>query len=153
MSCVRIVDTSILCNLLRVPQMDQDAERAAREFEAAQANRDVFLLPVAVIYETGNHIAHVANGAKRHAVAEGFVELVRRAFEGEVPFIPTPLQNPESMVEWLGEFPGRATAGMGFGDLAITKVWEEQAALNQSRRVLIWSYDRHLQGYDRLPRI
>lgn len=42
---------------------------------------------------------------------------------------------------------------MGFGDLAITKVWDEQRALNQARRVLIWSYDKHLQGYDQAPRI
>lgn len=153
MSCVRVVDTSVLCNLLRVPHMDQDAGRAAQEFSASLANGDVFLLPVAVIYETGNHVAHVANGAKRRAVAEGFVQLVRKAFEGELPFVPTPLQNPETMAEWLGEFPAGAAAGIGFGDLAITKVWEEQCALNQARRVMIWSYDRHLAGYDRGPRV
>jgi len=113
----------------------------------------VFLLPVAVIYETGNHIAHVPDGGKRRVVAEGFVELVRRAFEGELPFTPTPLQNPEAMVEWLDEFPDRAMTGMGFGDLSITKVWEQQCGLNRGRRVAIWSYDKHLQGYDQPPRI
>jgi len=153
MSSVRIVDTSVLCNLLRVPRKDQDAELATREFRKAQENRDVFLLPIAVIYETGNHIAQSPGGAKRRIVAEAFVELVRKAFEGEIPFVPTPLHNPDDMVRWLGEFPDRAAAGMGFGDLSITKVWEEQCALNQSRRVLIWSYDRHLEGYDRPPRI
>lgn len=153
MSCVRIVDTSVLCNLLRVPHMDQDAERAAREFSSALANGDVFLLPVAVIYETGNHIAHVADGGKRRAVAQGFVDLVRKAFGGEIPFVPTPLQDPEGMAVWLSEFPDQAARGMGFGDLAITKVWDEQRALNQARRVLIWSYDRHLQGYDQAPRV
>jgi hypothetical protein len=153
MSCVRIVDTSVLCNLLRVPNKDQDAERATREFNEAQAARDVILLPIAVIYETGNHIAQSPNGAKRRVVAEFFVELVRKAFEGEIPFTPTPLQNPENLINWLDEFPDRATAGMGFGDLAITKVWEEQCALNQGRRVLIWSYDKHLTGYDRAARI
>lgn len=153
MSAVRIVDTSVLCNLLRVPNMDQDADRAAREFSRAQADGDYFLLPVAVIYETGNHIAHVANGSKRRAVAEGFAQLVRQAFLGEIPFTPTPLQNPEEMADWLDEFPDCAARGMGFGDLAITKVWDEQRARNQSRRVLIWSYDAHLSGYDQPPRI
>jgi hypothetical protein len=153
MSSVRIVDTSVLCNLLRVPNRDQEADRAVREFGRAQAARDVFLLPIAVIYETGNHIAHSPNGAKRRVVAEGFVELVRKAFEGEIPFTPTPLQNSEDMTRWLDEFPDRAMTGMGFADLAITKVWEEQCELNQGRRVLIWSYDGHLQGYDRPARI
>lgn len=153
MSCVRIVDTSVLCNLLRVPNKDQDAERATREFREAQDANDVLLLPIAVIYETGNHIAQSPNGAKRRVVADLFVELVRKAFEGEIPFTPTPLQNPEDMINWLDEFPDCATAAMGFGDLAITKVWEEQCALNQARRVLIWSYDKHLAGYDRAARI
>jgi hypothetical protein len=153
MSSIRIVDTSVLCNLLRVPNKDQDADRALREFSRAQTERDIFLLPIPVIYETGNHIAQSTNGAKRRIVAEAFVELVRKAFDGEIPFTPTPLQNPEDMIRWLDEFPDCATAGMGFGDLAITKVWEEQCGLNQGRRVLIWSYDRHLQGYDRHPRI
>lgn len=153
MSCIRIVDTSVLCNLLHVPNMDQDAPRAAREFADAQADGDVFLLPIPVIYETGNHIAHVANGRQRRIVAEAFVELVRNAFSGAFPFIPTPLQNPEAMTEWLDEFPDRAAAGLGLGDLAITKVWDEQCELNKGRRVMIWSYDRHLLGYDRHPRI
>lgn len=153
MSCVRIVDTSVLCNLLRVPHKDQDADIAVEEFGEAQRSRDVFLLPIAVIYETGNHIAQSPNGARRRIVAEGFVELVRKAFGGEIPFTPTPLQNPEDMVRWLDEFPDRAANGMGFGDLSITKVWEEQCRLNQGRRVLIWSYDRHLRGYDRLPKL
>jgi hypothetical protein len=59
LSCIRIVDTSVLCNLLRVPHKDQDAEIAAEEFREAQEDKDVFLLPIAVIYETGNHIAQV----------------------------------------------------------------------------------------------
>lgn len=153
MSCVRIVDTSVLCNLLRVPNKDQDAERAAAEFRAGLEDGDVFLLPIVVIYETGNHIAQAPSGSKRRIVAEGFVQLVRNAFEGTFPFVPTPLQNPEDMVEWLDGFPDRAMAGMGFGDLAITKVWEQQCELNHGRRVTIWSYDKHLQGYDQPPRI
>lgn len=153
MSCIRIVDTSVLCNLLRVPNMDQDAERALREFKEAQADGDVFLLPIPVIYETGNHIAQVASGGKRWEVAQGFVRLVRNAFSGEFPFVPTPLQNPDALIEWLDEFPNRAAAGMGFADLAITKVWDEQRELNHGRRVMIWSYDQHLRGYDRPPRI
>jgi hypothetical protein len=153
MSRIRIVDTTVLCNLLRVPNKDQDAERAAKEFRAGLADGDVFLLPVAVIYETGNHVAQAPGGGKRRVVAEEFVRLVRNAFEGVLPFVPTPLQNPEEMVEWLDEFPNRAMAGMGFGDLAITKVWEQQCELNRGRRVMIWSYDKHLQGYDRRPRI
>lgn len=153
MSCVRILDTSVLCNILRVPNMDQDGERAAAELRDALRDQDVLLLPVAVIYETGNHIAQNGDGTRRRTVAQAFAELVRKAFDGEIPFTPTPLQNPEEMREWIAAFPDNAMVGMGFGDLSITRVFEQQCELNQGRRVLIWSYDTHLQGYDRAARL
>ena len=153
MACVRIVGTSVLCNLLRVPNMDQEGDRAETEFRAAIRDRDVLLLPIAVIYETGNHIAQTGDGRRRRNVAQAFVDLVQKAFDGEIPFTPTPLQNPDEMRGWIAQFPDGAMMGMGFGDLAIIKVFEQQCNLNESRRVMIWSYDQHLMGYDRAPRL
>jgi hypothetical protein len=145
---IRIVDTSVLCNILRVPTMDQDGERAALELREALRQNDVLLLPIAVIYETGNHIAQNGDGRIRRDVARKFVELVQKAFGGEVPFIPTPLHDPDEMLGWVAEFPDRAVEGVGFGDLSIRRIFERQCELHHGRRVLIWSYDRHLQGYD-----
>lgn len=139
----------MLCNILRVPNMDQEGERATREFLEAIRQGDVLLLPVAVIYETGNHIAQNGDGRVRRNVARAFVELVQKAFSGEIPFTPTPLHNTEEMLEWIAEFPNRAAEGIGFSDLSITRIFARQCELNQGRRVFIWSYDRHLQGYDR----
>jgi predicted nucleic acid-binding protein len=153
MACIRIVDTSVLCNLLRVPNMDQDGDRAADEFRAALHAGDVLLLPVAVIFETGNHIAQNGDGGRRRAVASAFAELVEKAFTGEIPFTPTPLQNPDDMLAWLSEFPDHAIRGIGFADLSITKVFTQQCELNQARRVMIWSYDRHLASFDQPARI
>jgi hypothetical protein len=149
MACIRIVDTSVLCNILRVPAMDQHWERAAGEFRGALQARDVLLLPVPVIYETGNHIAQNGDGRRRRIVASAFVEMVEKAFNGEIPFTPTPLQHPDDMLLWLAEFPDRAMTGMGFADLSITKIFEQQCMLNRARRVMVWSYDQHLAGFDR----
>jgi hypothetical protein len=151
MSSVRIIDTTVLCNLLGVPNMDQDAARARAEFQQAVEAEDRILLPIAVIYETGNHIAQNGDGSTRRKIASSFVDLLQKAFTGKLPFTPTPLQNPEDLLEWLGEFPDSAMRGMGFGDLSITKVFHQQCALNRGRRVLIWSYDQHLQGFERAP--
>jgi hypothetical protein len=153
MGCIRIVDTSVLCNLLHVPTMDQDAGRADREFRDAVNARDALLLPIPVIYETGNHIAQNGDGRRRRTVAAAFTEMVELAFSGRIPFTPTPLQDHEDMLAWLSEFPERAVAGMGFADLSIVKVFEQQCERNQARRVMIWSYDRHLAGYDRAARV
>lgn len=148
-AAVRIVDTSVLCNILRVPTMDQAGERAEHELREALRQGDVLLLPIAVIYETGNHIAQNGDGRVRRNVARAFVDLVQKAFSGQVPFTPTPLHDADEMLKWIADFPNRAGEGIGFADLSIVRIFERQCELNQGRRVLIWSYDRHLQGYDR----
>ena len=102
---VRIVDTSVLCNILRVPNRDQEDARAEAELREALRAEDVLLLPIAVIYETGNHIAQNGDGRKRRIVASAFVDLVQKAFRGEVPFTPTPLHDADDMMEWLAQFP------------------------------------------------
>jgi predicted nucleic acid-binding protein len=150
---IRIIDTSVLCNLLRAPNRDQDGEGAAAELREALREGDVLLLPVAVIYETGNHIAQNGDGQARRRVARAFVDLVQKAFSGELPFTPTPLQTPDEMLEWIAEFPASAVNRMGFGDLSVIKTFHQQCDLNHARRVVIWSYDKHLQGYDRAARL
>lgn len=37
---------------------------------------------------------------------------------------------------------------IGLGDLSIIREFEHQSRRHQGRRVLIWSYDEHLRGYD-----
>ena len=153
MGCIRIVDTSVLCNILRVPNLDQEGTRAAAELRQALHAGDVLLLPVAVIYETGNHIAQNGDGRKRRIVASAFVDLVQKAFRGEIPFTPTPLHDMDDMLDWLAQFPDRAMEGMGFADLSLTRIFDRQCELHHGRRVLIWSYDRHLRGFDRAARL
>jgi predicted nucleic acid-binding protein len=151
MSAVRVVDTSVFCNLLAVPFMDQDRDRAMGELEEAIAGGDVLLLPLPVIYETGNHVAHRGDGSRRRRTAERFSAQVRMAFARQAPWIPTPLQHETDLLAWLADFPDSAMAGIGFTDLAIQRVFEQQCELNPSRRVMVWSYDQHLQGLAREP--
>lgn len=117
------------------------------------ADEDVLLLPIPVIYETGNHIAQNGDGTMRRKAAQRFVQQVRMAFGGDAPWVPTPLQGHDELLSWLDQFPDSAMTGMGFSDLAITRIFEQQCAKNEARRVRIWSYDQHLQGYDRPARL
>jgi predicted nucleic acid-binding protein len=153
LSSIRIIDTSVLCNLLQVPRRRQHAPRALAEFRAAIAAQDLLLLPTAVIYETGNHIAQNGDGRERRAVARAFVEMVEGALAGKLPFTPTPLPTADEMLEWVGSFPDHAAREIGLGDLSIIQLWEEQCRLHAARRVAIWSYDEHLRAYDRGPLI
>ncbi len=148
---VCILDTTVFCNILRVPGREQHRERVEQDLKQYQAENAALLLPLPVIFETGNHIARIGDGDRRRRWAQIFVEQVRGAFEGEAPWIPTPGTQHAEVVSWLEEFPEAAMRGLTFADLSIVKIFNSQCALNPARRVFIWSLDNHLSGHDRRP--
>ena len=62
---VRFIDTSIIMNLLEIPEKCQDMEIVKNEFNKAIETGDTLILPVSTIIESGNHIAHIGNGSIR----------------------------------------------------------------------------------------
>jgi hypothetical protein len=142
------VDTSVFCELLRVPGFCQSPVETAGEFRKRLENDERFLLPMTTILETGNHIGQLPDGRVRRDIAARFVESVRQAVEGKLPFVVTPLPDASALLGWLHEFLDWAGRGSGFGDLSILKDWERQCELHPMRRVYIWSKDEHLRAYD-----
>ena len=153
MSAIRIIDTSVFCNILEVPSRCQKREETLQSLQKYLDQDDKLLLTMAAVYETGNHIAQEASGRQRRRVADRFAKQVERAIDGETPFSPTQIHDTEEVREWLSGFPNDAMRGIGIGDRSIITVWEQQCDLNPSRRVLIWSYDEDLRAYDREPEI
>lgn len=148
---IGVVDTSVFCNILHVPGRSQHSDRAVSELEEYVSSEYSLLLPLATIYESGNHIAQAANGDRRRQVAKRFCTHVRAACTGEAYWSPTPIHAGDDLVEWLSDFPDQAMRGVGMADLSIVKIFEEQCRLHPGRRVFIWSYDDDLLGYDREP--
>jgi hypothetical protein len=144
-----IVDTSVFCNILDVPAFNQDRDDALSTLERYLDERYTLLLPLAVVYETGNHIAQIPGGDVRRKVALSFVDQVRQAIAGKIPWTPTPFPDQDLLSRWLMEFPDCAMRQVGIGDLSIIKEFDRQCALHKMRRVFVWSYDAHLQSYDR----
>lgn len=114
-----IVDTSVFCNLLDLPAFNQERE-------------DALLLPLAAVYETGNHSAYVADGRARRHAAERFLVEVGKAIEGKAPWTTTPLPEMHDLVTWLGEFPDCAMWGIGLADLSIIRLFERQCLLHKT---------------------
>ncbi len=148
-----LLDTSILCELLQVPNCSDRHREISDEIKRKIERRDTLLLPMTSIFETGNLIGQNGKGTQRRQAAQRFVQLVRQAIQGEAPFRPTPFFESEQVLAWLEQFPdwvkrtdsrGR---GSGFGDLSIVQEWERQRQLNPGRPVRIWSLDEHLQSY------
>ena len=71
---VRFIDTSIIMNLLEIPHMCADAEKIRAEFKTAVENGEILILPFSTIIESGNHIAHIADGTIRRERALKFRE-------------------------------------------------------------------------------
>jgi len=146
-----LVDTSIFCNLLEVPGRCQDKQAVLEGLEQKIHDRWSLLLPLAAVIETGNHIAHCANGANRRSAAERFVRQVRMAMEGKAPWVVTPISDTSDWLSWLDDFPDNAMRGVSIADLTIIKEYERQCALNPARRVMVWTLDGDLNAYDRVP--
>lgn len=149
---IHLIDTSVFCGILRVPKMGSEEEQQAARAElkrlAARPGTSL-LLPVATIYETGNHIAHAPNN--RRSVAQQFAAFVKASLTNQAPWTLTPLPDHAQMGNWLTEFPDQAEAQISLGDLSIIKTYEEQCALHPTYRVRIWTIDKHLSSYDRVP--
>ena len=163
MSAVVLLDTSIYLNVLDVPDNNQDRLVVLKEFAQKVASKDHFLLPLATILETGNHIADLNTGGNRRKYAEKLVDDVTSALSGVAPYQPTQFPTRDEFLKWLKVFPEYAmrnkTAkkikeeGVSLSDLSIIKEWERTCELHSARRVLIWSLDSDLSSYDKRPNI
>lgn len=148
MKAIAIIDTTVFCNIVQVPHMHNELDEVLAELEELIKSKTALLLPMATVLETGNHIAQNGNGEMRRQAALRFCDGVQKAIEGTAPWTPTPFWDVESLTQWLGEFPNRASTGVGFGDLSMIKLWEQQCELNKARRVFIWTHDEHLRSFD-----
>lgn len=151
MADIVIVDASVLLNILNVDKFNQnkdEVERQLMEFMTAEAN---FLLPLTAIFQTGDHIADLRDGRQRRRYAERLRETMRNALSDQAPWDLAPLPDTRLLGEWLENFPDHASRGPGLSDLSIIEIWKHTRAQSPHRRVLIWSLDKHLQGYDSAP--
>jgi hypothetical protein len=143
-----IVDTSIIHELLNVPGWASRHHELVAVYAERQRRAEAFLLPMAVLFETGNHIAQLADGSVRRTTAERFRQFARTALAGQSPFTATPLPSQLDIATWLEDFPDRAMQGIGLADRSLIALWEHHRQLHHARRVYIWSLDQHLAGYD-----
>jgi hypothetical protein len=141
-----LVDTSVFLNVLDVPGRNQDRKEILPEFAFRIKQGDTFLMPYAVVVETGNFIAQL-NGNHKLIFAKKFVEQVRKAINGEAPWKLMRLPTSGDILLWLDKFPALAATGVGFADFSMIQELKEQRKLFAAYEVQIWSLDGHLQGY------
>lgn len=157
MSSIVLLDTSVYLNILDVPGFNQDRVAILNQFGQRVENGDHFILPMASIWETGDHIADLHEGNQRRSFAVKLVDDVRAAIEGNTPYRATYFPNRETFMTWLADFPNFAQRsksdrqtreGVSLSDLSIIKEWERTRDLHNMSRVLVWSLDCDLAAYD-----
>lgn len=160
MSAIVLLDTSVYLNMLDVPSRNQDRDVILCEMADCFAQGDYFLLPLASVWETGNHIAHLPDGRVRRTYAQALLNDVGRAFVGDAPYRPTHFPGRQEFLGWLHAFPDmvarskspkKVREGPSLADLSIIKEWERACQLHPMSRVRIWSLDEDLAGYDQAP--
>ena len=158
MSTVWLIDTSVYLNVLNIPGKNQACEAVLNAFATGRDAGDRYLLPMATIWESGNHIARLPDGNQRRSYASRLVEDVAEALAGRAPYVPTYFPDRETFLLWLRAFPDAASRnkaadktreGVSLADLSLIKEWEQTCARNPMRRVCIWSLDSDLAAYDR----
>lgn len=146
---VHFIDTSVFLNIIDVPGRNQQREEVMRELKGLleDTTQNVLILPFATIIETGNHIAHCADGHDRRKTAKKFVECIEKTINHDAPWQYYGKQlTKEDLWEICEEFPDCAMRGEGFGDLSILQTYkkykDETPAIHKIR---IWSVDGHLK--------
>ena len=160
MSSICLIDTSIFLEFLNIPNYNQNRGIIMQDFRVYIESGSTFLLPMATILETGNHIAQNGDGRLRRQSAENFVKEVKSAFAGEAPWSPTEFPQTTEILEWIDQFPdlaGRNKApnkqeGTSFGDLSIIEEFHKACKRFSMSEVFIWSLDQDLKNYHQTPR-
>lgn len=158
MKKVIILDTSILCVWLQVPGKDTccsgrdiityDKVRAKIEDEIAQGAE--FVLPLAAIIETGNHIAQ-AHGDK-HAIINSFANHIKESIDGNIPWVTFTNQlelfSDENLKSALNTWQKTANTGQSLGDALIVEVAKYYS--NYGFDVEIYTGDKGLKAYENI---
>jgi hypothetical protein len=155
MSTVTLVDTSVLCEILRVPGKSDPtiAIQIVAELDRRWRAGERLVIPLTAVIETGNHIAQ-AKKDERYEVARRFVALLRASVTDQSPWLVlqgswgadflTSLCTGASTHESLETL---AAEGVGAGDIAIL-VERDQLRLGTAvRRVQVWTLDAALASY------
>ncbi|MFF0542435.1 hypothetical protein ACFYTF_06320 [Nocardia thailandica] len=151
---VTFLDTSVLCNILAVPHMDQDRASVRTEMRLRADRGETFILPVTTVIETGNHIRHIDNGDYRRKAADRFATLLRNTLEDQAPWsLHTLSWSPAFLRDLLAgagtgmQFVDHAQAGLGCGDLCIIcerNVYQQRSGIAQ---VTVWTLDGPLAAH------
>jgi hypothetical protein len=152
---ILIFDTSILCCLLKIPGKDTagpkddrwNYDRIATLVATETKLEATFVLPLASIIETGNHIAQAPRD--RFVLANGLAALIADAADANSPWAAfadqDDLWRTDQLKNLAASWPTLAAAGFSIGDATIKDVAEYYAEAGFAVEIL--TGDAGLKAY------
>ena len=146
MAKVLIIDTSILCVYLALPGFDRcgpdadpwDYQRVHAKIAAERTNQTSFVLPLATIIETGNHIAQLKGDP--YPYAQKLAEIIRACCDNEIPWTAFSAQgelwSDETLRDLANTWPEQAGRRTSIGDATIALVASYYHDLSQTVEIL-----------------
>ncbi len=152
-----VVDTSYLVELFEVPGHFKEsfAKEIKARFKNATTQGNKLYIPIPVLFELANHIAHVIDGKKRRKLVAIFSVTVRQGIDPETVFIniipcaafAVASELSDSLEKFAQDFAEKfSRQGLGFTDSAI--VLEANNLKTKHNQVHIWTTDKPLKPYE-----
>lgn len=152
---VLILDTSVLCCWLRIPGKetsgplnDQWTPERIDALIKEEKQRSTFVLPLATLIETGNHIAQAAH--RRHECAIALASHLAATADAQTPWAAftdqSALWESDQLKVLAESWPGLAVGGTSIGDATIKDVAEHYA--KAGFHVEILTGDAGLKAYE-----
>ncbi|MEI8323755.1 MAG: hypothetical protein WCH44_00050 [Betaproteobacteria bacterium] len=150
------MDTSVLCCWLQVPGKEEagpvndrwNHDRINTLLEQERAKESTFVLPIATLIETGNHIAQASS--HRFERATSLAVYLREAADAQSPWAAftdqSPLWQSESLRTLAQTWPQLAAGGTSIGDHTIKDVAEYYAKAGYHVEIL--TGDAGLKAYE-----
>lgn len=153
---ILIFDTSVLCVWLRVPGKETCGsgeslltyDAIEQKIQEEIKNKTTFVLPLASIIETGNHIAHSVGD--KHVLGDDFARLIKYSADEVSPWVAfteqSELWKPENLKRLADQWRERVVSGQSLGDATIVDVAEYYA--KAGFLVEIYTGDNGLKAYE-----
>lgn len=161
MNKVLIIDTCILCVYLGIPGKDTcgsdnnqwNKQRVEDLLKKEEQNSTTFVLPLAAIIETGNHIAQATT--KRYEIAQALAEIILKTAKQQTPWAAfteqSGLWDVQGLKNLAAEWPKLAQQKISIGDATIKSVAEYYASTGFTVEIL--TGDAGLKAYEPITAI
>lgn len=153
---VLVIDTSVLCVWLKVPGKETCGsshalityEMVSKKIDEEKKLGTTFILPLATIIETGNHIAH--SSGDRKVLGDEFAQIMIASADETSPWAAfteqSSLWNPENLKKLAEKWKETVISGQALGDASIVEVVNYYTDLGYE--VEIFTGDEGLKAFE-----